>query len=262
MIFRIKHNKEKKTSGQKHQITERFERKFFIPPQKTEIARSLMSHICLPDGDYPENTVNSLYFDTPDLDRFQESINGSYKREKIRIRWYDCNGNQNGEIPVFVELKFKRGYASKKQRRKILVPAENLGKIRGGNTIVSRSILLRTLSEFGYFSEEFLQPVIWITYKRLRFTEIMTGMRLSFDSLLRSTPASPWMGHSETGLMLEGGIIEIKGPSIRIPESLRSISILGTDWSRFSKYASCLESHMEKPGCVGRLCPSGRTKLL
>ncbi len=61
--------------------------------------------------------------------------------------------------------------------------------------------------------------------------------------------------------MLEGGIIEIKGPSMEIPESLRSISYLGTDWTRFSKYAGCLESQMERPGSIGRLWPSGRVEL-
>lgn len=133
---------------------ERFERKFFVSPEKTDFARSLLSHICLRDSKYPQGRINSLYFDTPDLDYFQKSGDGNYEREKIRIRWYDDLSNQQGMVPVYLELKFKRGFASKKRRRKILVPAERLNRIRADNAIISRDIILRTLSEFGYFCED------------------------------------------------------------------------------------------------------------
>jgi hypothetical protein len=249
---------------------ERFERKFFVSPEKTDFARGLLSHICLRDSKYPQGRINSLYFDTPDLDYFQKSGDGSYEREKIRIRWYDDPSNQSvlsqvegqGMVPVYLELKFKRGFASKKRRRKILVPVERLNKIRADNAIISMDIILRTLSEFGYFCEDPLLPIILIAYERLRFVEILTGTRLSFDWRICSELSAPWLGYSRASLILEGGIIEIKGPSMEIPISLRPIRILGIDWTRFSKYASCLESQMEKPGSVGRYWPSGRIELL
>ena len=255
-------SKTERAATEHDQSWERFERKFFIPPAKTPFARSLLFHICLRDSEYPQGTINSLYFDTPDLDQFQKSDDGNYEREKIRIRWCDSPYNQQGMVPVYLELKSKRGFASRKQCRKILVPAERLNRIRADNTIVSRNIILQTLSEFGYFSEDPLRPVILIAYKRFRFTEILTGARLSFDWRICSLLTDPGLGYSETSLMLEGGIIEIKGPSMEIPRSLRSLSILGIDWTRFSKYAGCLESQMEKPGTVGRFWPSGRVELL
>jgi hypothetical protein len=241
---------------------ERIERKFFVPPAKIPFARSLLSHICSRDGKYPQGIINSLYFDTPDLDHFQKSDDGNYEREKIRIRWYDNPTDYKGMFPVYLELKSKRGFASRKQRRKILVPAERLIRIRANDTILNGNIISGTLSEFGYFSEKYLLPVIRITYERFRFTEILTGTRLSFDWRISSSLTAPSLGHSQASLMLEGGIIEIKGPSMEIPESLRSISILGIDWTRFSKYTGCLESQMEKSGTVGRFWPSGRTELL
>jgi hypothetical protein len=241
---------------------ERIERKFFVPPAKIPFARSLLSHICSRDSKYPQGIINSLYFDTPDLDHFQKSDDGNYEREKIRIRWYDSPDNWEIMVPVYLELKAKRGFASKKRRRKILVPAERLIRIRANDTILNGNIISGTLSEFGYFSEKHLLPVILITYERFRFTEILTGTRLSFDWRISSSLTAPSLGHSRASLMLEGGIIEIKGPSMEIPESLRSISILGIDWTRFSKYTGCLESQMEKSGTVGRFWPSGRTELL
>ncbi len=127
MISNILSRTEEVTSGS-DQRWERLERKFFIQPMKTTFARSLLSHICLPDGKYPQGTVHSLYFDTPDLDHFQSSDSGNYEREKIRIRWYGNPKVLNDMVPVYLELKSKRGFASRKQRRRILVPAERLEK--------------------------------------------------------------------------------------------------------------------------------------
>lgn len=241
---------------------ERFERKFFVSPEKAVFARSLLSQICLRDKNYPRGMINSLYFDTPDLEQFQKSDEGDYERNKIRIRWYDSPRNGQDMFPVYLELKSKRGFASRKQRRKIIVPAERLNTIRADNTIISMDVILRTLTEFGYFPDDLLQPVILITYERFRFIEILTGTRLSFDFRVRSTLTAPHLGYSQARLMLEGGIIEIKGPSMEIPSSLRTLSILDTDWTRFSKYSSCLESQREFPGSVGSLWPSGRIELL
>ncbi len=264
MISKI-FSKTQKAKSDHDQKWERFERKFYITPEKTIFARSLLSQLCLCDRLYPHGVIHSLYFDTPDLDMYQNSDDGGYERDKIRIRWYDSPDAGQREVPVYLELKSKRGYASRKHRRKFLVPAERLKKMQAGNTIIDFNIMLLALSEFGYFSDPGapgLLPVILISYERFRFVEIMTGTRLSFDFKIRSSLIIPGAENSRPGLMLEGGIIEIKGPSMDIPASLRSINFLDTDWSRFSKYASCVESQMEKPGSVGRLRPSGRTELL
>jgi hypothetical protein len=254
--------KTESTQSDRDQSWERFERKFFIPPAKANFARSLLSHICLPDRKYPQGTINSLYFDTPDLDHFQKSDDGNYERDKIRIRWYDNPGNLEGIVPVYLELKSKRGFISRKKRRKILVSAERLKRIQNKNTIVNMNIISGILTEFGYFSKESLVPVIVITYKRFRFIEILTGARLSFDCRISSTLTNHSLGHNRLNLMLEGGVIEIKSSSMEIPVSIRSLIKLGTDWTRFSKYAGCLESQKEKPGSVGSLWPSGRIELL
>lgn len=255
-------SKTERAISDQDQRWDRFERKFFVSQEKTSYARSLLSHICLRDSKYPEGRINSLYFDTADLDQFQESDDGNCEREKIRIRWYDSPDNQEGEVPVYLELKSKKGFASRKRRRKILVPAERLNRFQADNTIISRNVILQTLSEFGYFSEDLLLPVLLITYKRSRFIDILTGTRLSFDWRISSSLTAPGLGYSEPGLMLEGEVIEIKGPSMEIPISLRPFSTIGIDWTRFSKYVFCLESQMEKPGSVGRFWPSGRIEPL
>lgn len=258
-IFSKKTQNEIPSDGQ---IVQRFERKFFINPLKKGVARALVSHLCMPDSEYPSNRINSLYFDSAQLDEYHKSNDGDYRREKVRIRWYDDPATQQGDVPVWLELKYKRGFSSKKRRRKFLIPAERLRNMRNNNTILDRTVIMHTLSEFGYFPETPLHPSIVITYQRLRFFEIASGFRLSFDWNIGSFWVSPWIGFSQTHLKLQGAIIEIKGPTMQIPHSLRSLHTLGLDWSRFSKYAGCLDAQMEIPDTVGQLWPSGRIGIL
>lgn len=218
-----------------------------------------MTSICMPDKKYSRGTINSLYFDTPDLQEYQKSDDGDYKREKIRIRWYD-NPSKDETVPVYLELKSKKGFASKKKRRKFLVPAEQIYKYKTGGSILNRNVILKTLAEFNYFPNGHILPVIMISYDRLRFTEIMTGTRMSFDWQIRSVPTYHIPGHSYANIMLQGAVIEIKGTIIEIPLSLRPLHHACIDWSRFSKYAGCIESHMETNGSIGHTWPSGRTE--
>lgn len=241
---------------------ERIERKFFVSPEKTFLVRNLLAQTCLKDKLYHRGVINSLYFDTPDLDHYWKSDDGDYGRHKIRIRWYDSPPDACRTFPVYLELKSKNGFASSKQRRKILVPADRVNTVRIDNTIINMDIILRTLTEFGYFPEDRLHPVILISYERFRFVEILTDARLSFDFKIRSTLAAMHLGYSRKSLMLAGGVVEIKGLRMEIPHSLRTLNSIGIDWTRFSKYASCVESQQGIPGSMGSLWPSGRISLL
>jgi hypothetical protein len=263
MIFRNIFSKLKQYDIQTDRLAvQRFERKFFINPFKKGFARTILTHLCLPDSEYPKNIINSLYFDTADLDEYHKSNDGDYRREKVRIRWYDDPNTQTGIVPVWLELKYKSGFAGKKKRKKFLVPVERLRNMRSNNTILDRTVIMHTLSEFGYFPEPPLQPTIVINYQRLRFVEIMSGFRLSFDWDIGSYWVSPFIGFSQRNLKLQGAIIEIKGPTMHLPQSLRSLKYLGTDWSRFSKYAGCIDAQMEIPDTTGQLWPSGRIGAL
>ncbi len=74
------------------QFRQRFERKFFVVPRNIGFAYALLRQVCRPDSEYPEEQINSLYFDTPDLDQLQRSAAGEFKKDKVRIRWYGHNG--------------------------------------------------------------------------------------------------------------------------------------------------------------------------
>ena len=64
----------------------------------------------------------------------------------------------SGMQTIFIELKSRRGFASTKQRLKLLVPTENLALDNLGKGIILRTLLVDTLARFGHFPFEMLQP--------------------------------------------------------------------------------------------------------
>jgi hypothetical protein len=237
---------------------QRFERKFYIIPKNIGFAAALLRQLCRPDREFPRDRVHSLYFDTPDLDQYERSASGDFRKNKVRIRWYVENCQEGAEVPVFIELKSRQGFASSKQRRLLLIPAPQLappGLTRG---IVSKTTLLETLAAFGHFPDKPLQPVILITYRRHRYHEMLTGVRVSFDYDIRAVLIAGAGRPAPAGeIALPGGVIEVKGPTLDLPVTLRRMKLLDADWSRFSKYGACLDAIFTAPGSVARFSPSG-----
>lgn len=236
----------------------RFERKFAVLPANIGFAYTMLRQVCRPDREYPHDRVHSLYFDTVDLDQYERSAAGDFRKDKVRLRWYgDSAGGQAG-VPVYVELKTRQGFASSKQRRRFMVPASRLEPGNLGRGIINQTELMEALGGFGHFPEKPLRPIIVISYWRYRFNEMQTGVRVSFDYDIRASVVAWELGRQEREIRLTPGVIEVKGPSLELPVTLRRMRLLDTDWSRFSKYGSCLDAHFTQPGSVARFSPSGR----
>lgn len=67
-------------------VEKRVEQKFFFPPERAVWALALLRRTCRKDVQHPADQVNSLYFDTPDLDQYERSDSGDYAKDKVRIR--------------------------------------------------------------------------------------------------------------------------------------------------------------------------------
>jgi hypothetical protein len=131
-----------------------------------------------------------------------------------------------------------------------------------GRGIVDKTTLINTLAKFGHFTETPLRPVIIISYQRYRFQEIQTGIRVSFDYDISAVMIAPELRRFESHINLPGAVIEVKGPTLELPVTLRRMKFLDTDWSRFSKYGYCIDVFLEDPGTVARFSPSGRNIYL
>ncbi len=95
----------------------RYENKYVISEQKKDILLPTMleymkfDKYCIGNKDYP---IYSLYFDTKNNDVVRHSIQKPYYKEKLRLRSYTLNPNDN-DI-VFLEIKKKIGGIVNKRR--------------------------------------------------------------------------------------------------------------------------------------------------
>ncbi len=176
----------------------------------------------------------------------------------MRIRWYGRLEDYQETVPVFLEVKTRRGFASAKKRHRLLVPAQKLVTPNLGAGVIDRAGLVETLARLGHYPQKPLQPIIVVSYRRCRFSEMLTGVRVALDRDIRSTIVAPGLGTRERDLPLRGGVIEIKGPSFELPPALGRMRLLNIDWGRFSKYGHCVDAHLAHPGIPGRLWPPGR----
>ena len=108
---------------------------------------------------YPPRKINSIYFDTSNLDFYIASEEGVLPRKKIRIRWYNENIDK-----VFKETKI----SSIEGRYKF-------------NSQFIKNIPFKS-KNFQLFDDEYgiLKPQILISYKREYF--VFNNLRLTFDT--------------------------------------------------------------------------------
>lgn len=212
------------------------------------MAYFFLRQVCRPDKEYPKDRVNSLYFDTADLDQYEKSASGEFKKNKVRIRWYDSDAVEKGGTPVYLELKSREGFASSKQRQQFKVPPQSLKLENLNHGILDYSTRIETLASFKFFPEKPLKPIILISYQRYRFTELQTGMRVCLDYDIRASVVAPELGRLGHEIRLTDGVIEVKGSTIELPVTLRYMKQLDVDWSRFSKYGGCLDAYFTRAG--------------
>jgi hypothetical protein len=245
------------STGINSTLEQRLERKFYIPPQKTGVALGILRTVSRPDTNYPFEQINSLYFDSYDLDQHERSLSGEYKKDKVRLRWYGEAEQCGGQLTAFLELKSRQGFASTKQRMKLEIPAEDLRNADMLASIISKPMLIETLAGFGYFPLKELLPIIKISYRRYRFTEVLTRQSMALDCHIQGTAVAPHLYSGSQKVEIPGAVIEIKGQALEIPPLLTNLKLLEIDWSRFSKYSGCIEAYRENMASRINLSPSG-----
>lgn len=65
---------------------------------------------------YPARVVNNLYFDTNDLQSFNDNLAGTSLRRKLRVRWYGPGEGSYVRFPV-LELKMKENMLGAKKQQ-------------------------------------------------------------------------------------------------------------------------------------------------
>jgi hypothetical protein len=163
------------------QSLQRIERKFFVLPKNIGYAYNLLRLVCRPDREYPLEQINSLYFDTEDLEQYEKSSSGDLRKDKVRIRWYHQLQDYQDTVPVYVELKSREGFIGSKQRKLLTVSVHALEKGNLHQGIIPNARLIDLIAGFGLCLQMPVHPVILISYWRYRLTEPLTNMRVSLD---------------------------------------------------------------------------------
>lgn len=199
---------------------------------------------CLRDKRYPESRVQSIYFESSQLDSYMEKVNSDFFKSKFRVRWYESerNGatNTSDDIPIYLENKMKIGTKRLKERWE---ETADFNKMKNK----SLSSTYHT-SWYNIFVDKlqkplpYLQPFIQISYIRKRFIEKTSGCRLNLDYNIRIEKTNPLFLPPSLGLMLGNGVFEIKSSSSSPPSALSYLTQNVVKTARFSKYEQCVSA--------------------
>ncbi len=214
----------------------REERKYPLPQPRAALLTAWLDARLPRDSSYPVGVITSCYYDTPNLDSYQESADGEFRKDKLRLRWY-------GEpidpyAGVWLELKSRDGARSTKQRARWDSSGEPhpLGLI-----IPRREALTQRLRELpGAAAQRLdptLEPTALVRYRRIRWQSADGSLHASLDTDVRAAHprgAPIWLP------IREGAVLELKS-SGELPPAVAQLGKLGLRRAAHSKYALAVE---------------------
>tara|TARA_B110000238_G_C15984213_1_gene377403 strand:- start:40 stop:717 length:678 start_codon:yes stop_codon:yes gene_type:complete len=121
--------------------------------------------------------INSIYFDTNNLDCINDNLDGTNIRKKFRVRWYGNNKSLNNPN---LEIKYKKNFESYK---KIYL----LGKFKNLDfTDINNIKLLSKYINNNILLNQNLKPINLIQYKRLYLISSNNLIRATLDYDIKS----------------------------------------------------------------------------
>lgn len=126
---------------------------------------------------FPPRQVNNIYFDTPDLDSFNDHLGGATERRKLRLRWY---GPTSFIAVGQLEIKQKSERAGWKETQNLPIHLDLAQVTWGELTACARA------QAGGIFREMLAvsQPVLINWYQRQYFVSANGEVRLTLDEHL------------------------------------------------------------------------------
>lgn len=166
----------------------RFEYKYYLPLQKVyQLRNALIPYLDLdPFSARAENQrylVKSLYFDTRNLNFYQEKIDGDNDRVKFRIRTYSQNLDENTVLKA--EIKVRKGVLMEKHST-LIRPDEYTSFIQDHRW---KEREIPVLNEFiRYYWMKGLRPIISVQYLRQGYiTKDKSEIRITLDHMVSSS---------------------------------------------------------------------------
>ncbi|MBT5558750.1 MAG: VTC domain-containing protein [Proteobacteria bacterium] len=128
---------------------------------------------------YEPRIVNNIYFDTCDLDAFQQNVSGATSRSKLRLRWYGDTANlKSGAL----ELKLRRNRYGWKLQDTVKLGCGLLDFDYGE---LARLLIAQVDSEMQLQLLHSPIPTLINTYKRDYFVSADSKVRVTVDQGMR-----------------------------------------------------------------------------
>lgn len=222
----------------------RTEKKYVLDMGLALLAKTLLSAHCLPDPHFASATVHSIYYDTLDLQFLTEKIDSTYFKAKIRLRWYGDWDFRPDDGPAFLEAKVKEGGRQQKMRIQVSRTGRELAKLP--LTAPELAALTSLLATRGIGAGASTRPVFTVSYRRMRFVDPMTGVRIALDQDIHASRHALSCPGPAGSPMLPFAVIETKGTLTSLPPYLAPLMTMGLRPDSFSKYLHCYLSLMQQ----------------
>ena len=218
----------------------RHEYKYLCTSIQSAILKSRVNALLKKDihsGDTGGYRVRSLYFDSLDSNCYFENEAGVDRRDKYRIRIYDCNTKY-----ILLEKKSKERTMTSKTSCQIdeTICRKLINREPITITSTMSDVEKKLLSELQYKG---MRPVVIVDYFRYPFVEKNGNVRVTFDeNISSSNDVLNFLDRdiiSRPVLSTGKSVIEVKWDEL-IPEYIKKhIQLEDLQWCSFSKYYLC-----------------------
>ncbi len=184
---------------------------------------------------YPPRRVNSLYFDTPDLEGVRANLQGLAIRNKLRLRWY---GEAWPEVHPVLELKHKDALLGAKLRFVLSGPID---LSRSWEDI--RATLRAYLPPEGrMLLRKASQPILLNHYQREYYLSLDAAVRLTldYDQCAYDQRLTPRPNVHAALLLADTVVIEVKADRAQADRVREVIQRFPLPRSRSSKYVNAV----------------------
>lgn len=170
-------------------LRSRFECKYVVPENLLQPLRehfrtfcALDEHAGVDEDGHGSYTVSSLYFDSPRLTLYRNTVDGAKNRYKLRLRTY----GDEPDSPVFCEVK-KRMDGVIYKRRAPVSRAAAAAFVEGDQFALERASDAADVAEFALLARRNLaQPTLRVRYLREAWeSRGADPVRVTFDTVLR-----------------------------------------------------------------------------
>lgn len=235
----MKGEAEMETLNQSQEIFKRVETKYLLNTDQYRFVSGRMGQYMEVDQ-YGKDTINSIYFDTPDYQMIRRSLEKPLYKEKLRLRTYGqgaCQGDPS-KI-VYAEIKKKYKGIVYKRRQPITQDQAEEWLYRMG----SRPLDTQIAREIDYMLEFYRpQPAVYIGCERIAMAgKDDPNLRATFDFDIRYRTGQLRLSQGSLGKFLidpEAVLLEVKVPGAMPLWMVQILEEAGARQTSFSKYGT------------------------